>query len=726
MALGFFRNKQKLVIGIMVLLMIAFLVPSTLSMIGRGGGPEDYVVGTTRYGELRTDELRQTAMELQILRRRVPVHAAVGNRQYPPSVQLIGKAFLSLLQQGDRAALCYALLQKEARAGGMEATDAEIDGYLARFGFVDDEYQALIGQVRDQTGMGEDEIRQVIGNWLMVYKYFISSMPPTAPSLAEIRQRYQMELQQVKVRVWSVDANEYLPKVAMPSADEIETHWTRYRGARAESYPTKQSFGFGYLQPKRYIIKYLLIDAEPLARVVEVSDDAVRAYYEEHAAEYTEKVAGDQDDPNAPSERQLSLAEAWERVVRDVRPVLAAEMLEPLSVRVTALLEEYRSLPEEQRTAGPYQWVRERLIAPADALLSRPVTVNIANQPISRAVEALAEAANITDICYPWGEHGRLTLDPDVTVSLQAKDMALGEALRRVTAQIPDWPAMQWASCTEIDRVLFPLSGVDLFPLRTETVELTGEELFEHDVLGNAATAQRQGRPLIRALIELEQMRRGQKENEVVLKQGPEMLVFDRSNPFAPPQVTGKLFWRLENIRPARAPESRTPELTRRIIRDIKLKKAYRMALADANGIDTDRELEPFVKKHDLEANTTGMFSRVQAMGRGGQMVWAQVPLELPSAVMRRSFLDAAFGLIPPPEELSNRPITVLGIPGTQTVAVLKLMDFRYPPEDRFNQPAFRRFVAEGMSSQAREQIAGAWFNFANMVAPRVQWQRKQ
>jgi hypothetical protein len=724
MALGFFRNQQKLVIVIMVLLMIAFLIPSTLSMIGRGGGEQNPVIGSTRYGDLHHQDIRLAARELQILSRQLPVQNLAMVQQLPPDYQLAGRAFLTLMQQ-EQSALCYALLKQEAQVAEMDASEAEIDLFLGVFGKTDDAYRSFIGEIREQTGMGEDEIRQVVGNWLMVHKYFVASLPPTAPSLAEMRHQYEANNQQVKVKVYALSAEKFLPKVSMPSATEIQEHWKRYRSAPADVVQTPQSFGFGYLQPKQYIVDYLLLDARPLGRVVEVPDEAVRAYYNKNADRFTKVVERPSDDPNAGPDietRQLSLAEAWEQVVEEVRPKLAVDMLDPLSVRVGALLREYRALPEKQKTVGAYQWVRDRLTGSAEMLLSRKVTVSIQNESLARAVEILAEEADLTDICYPWGEHGRLTLDPDTVVSLEAKGMTLGEALRRITAQIPDWPRMQWAVCTEIDQVLFPVSGVDLFPIRAQREELSRRELIDHEILGSAATAARQGRSLIRALLEMERMRQRQQKDEVVFTQGPEMLVFEETGPMSPPRVIGKVFWTLENIRPAQAPQTRTREMTDQVVRDIRLKKAYRMALADANGIDSDEELNALVRKHKLDPSTTPLFSRSQATGRGRQMFWSQVELDLPAVVLKEAFLQAAFGLIPPPEEHDRRPLTVLPIPATQTVAVLKLVDFRYPGEQLFDVAQYRRIQAERISLRRKSGLAQAWFNFRAMVARRVQW----
>ena len=726
MALGFFRNQQKLVIVIMVLLMIAFLIPSTLSMIGQGRSSGNPVIGTTRHGDLHHQDLRQAALELQILTERVQIQG-LASPQNPPAWQLAGFAMGSLAQKDNRPKLCYALLLQEARAAGVKVSDAEVDLFLNDMRIRGEQYESFIGEMRDQTGMGEDDIRAVFAHWLMVHKHFVASLPPTAPSLTELRRQYQIMNEQVKVRVYSLSAEKYLPKVGVPSAQEIQTHWKRFRGAPPESYPTPQSFGFGYLQPKQYIIDYLFIDAEVLSRVVRVKDADIRAYYNENPDEFTKVVQVGSEDPNAQPElktRQLSLAEAWDQVVRKVRPTLARGMLDPLAVTVSGLLREYRSLPEAQKTTPAYDWVRSRMTASADALLERPVTVNIQGQTISRAIQTLADAANLAGICYPWGEHGRLTLDPDITVTLKANEMTLGEALRRVTAQIPDWPGMQWARCTQINDVLFPVSGVDLFPIRVKRVELPGEELRDHKILGQASTAPRQGRSLIQMLIEMERMRQKNAGEKVVLKQGPEMFVFEQAGPMGSPRVIGKVFWSLENIRPAQAPETRTPEMTNEIVRSIRLRKAYEMAMADANGIDSDEELTAFVRKHELDAGTTDLFSRSQAMGRAGMMFWMQLPLDLPAESFRQAFMDRAFGLIPPPTQSEKRPISVMGIPGTQTVAVLKLVDFRYPGEELF--PEWRRQNAPQMAFRRKLGLAQAWFNFEGMVVPRVQWKQTE
>ena len=51
----------------------------------------------------------------------------------------------------------------------------------------------------------------------------------------------------------------------------------------------------------------------------------------------------------------------------------------------------------------------------------------------------LAHVAGVAAICYPWGEHDRAEIAPDVTIVLQpapGKTMTLGQALDEITLQL--------------------------------------------------------------------------------------------------------------------------------------------------------------------------------------------------------------------------------------------------------------------------------------------------
>ncbi len=719
MALGFFRKRQKMVIIIMVLLMIAFLIPSSLRSCAGERNRGDVAMGTTSAGEISYNDRQQARFELEVLSR-PPLQLERYAYSRHPIARQVGMAFAMLSNERNTPDLAYAMLKHEAEKAGIGVSDGEVDYFLGFLGVKGESYANFISEMRQSASFSEEQTREIVANWLKVYKNYVATLPPLTPSEAELRQFHRNMEEQVKVQAVLFDANDYLNQVPPPTKEEIQAHFNKYRMAQEGVYTTFDSFGFGYMKPREFIVDFLFADADVLERVVKPDDNLIERYYRTNQDQFVRRTALPTTQPDDEPEYRvetLSLAEAWDQVAQAARPQAAEEALEPLAIRIRALLEEYRGM--EEKPADIYTWVRNKLTAPAAPLLNRKVTVKLQNEKIGRAVDILAASAKINGICFPWGEHGRLSLDPNVTVSLEGEGMELGEALTRLVAQIPDWPRMEWATCTEFEGILFPVSGVDLFPVQAERLTATAQELADHPVLGSAYASSTGGKPLLVVLGEMAR-NRARDDKDIVIEEGPEMVVIDvaasrRRNRAV---VDGKVFWKLVNVLPPQAPQATTPQLLEQVVKDVKIKQAYEMALADANAVNTPEAFQKSADRKGAEVEKTSLFSRVETQG---EEFWAGFPIELPSAALRSHFMSKAFSLVPPPGEPGRRPITVMQIPATKKVAVLRLADFRWASRDRLQNAEYRRMLVELIARRQQQAVTGAWFAF-QQVAARVQW----
>ncbi|MFP4053449.1 MAG: hypothetical protein ACLFV7_06250 [Phycisphaerae bacterium] len=281
MALGFFRKRQKMVIIIMVLLMIAFLIPTSLRSCAGDRDRGDLAIGTTSAGEISYNERQQARFELGLLSS-PPLQLARYAYSRHPIARQVGMAFAMLSDERNNPDLAYAMLKHEAEEAGIGVSDGEVDYFLGFLGVKGESYDNFIAEIRQGSGYSEDKTRQIVANWLKVYKNYVATLPPLTPSEAELRQFHRNMEEQVKIQAVLMDANDYLNQVAPPSKEEIQAHFNKYRMAQQGAYTTRDSFGFGYMKSREFIVDYLFADADMLERVVKPSDEQIERYYSEH------------------------------------------------------------------------------------------------------------------------------------------------------------------------------------------------------------------------------------------------------------------------------------------------------------------------------------------------------------------------------------------------------------------------------------------------------------
>ena len=315
MALGFFRKWQKSIIVIMVVLMMSFLVGGAGMKILCAPGSRDYPRGKTKYGSVsqgdasRADnDMRNLAMFLRLDRRSME--------------------FIQLRGNNEDAPVAYALLLQEARAAGREVGEAEVDAYLESIGLKvgQAEYRKLIGRVdRRKSGTTEPALRGALARWLMVLRSYQAYQVSSPPSEARLRKLFRDLNEKLTLRIVKVPADKYAADVLAPTGQQITQHFGNYRAARPDVYRRADSFGFGYAQPARVAVAYMLVNNDVIARVTRPGDRAVRDYFREHSGEFTKDVPvttqpstppGATTQPEVETRKvPMDIDEAWDQVV---------------------------------------------------------------------------------------------------------------------------------------------------------------------------------------------------------------------------------------------------------------------------------------------------------------------------------------------------------------------------------------------------------------------------
>jgi hypothetical protein len=745
MAFAFFRRRQKLVIIIMAVLMVVFLVSfqGLRSLTERPRG--ERAMGTSRWGDVLYRDVSAASSDLSMLMR-------MGLGRSP---QFLGRVptqleFEALMRNGwDQAALAYALLLREAdRADVVDVTDQDVEEFLQAIRLTGAQYERLLEDLKeehkDRTGLStfpdfEQVIRATARRWLTVVGHFGMAAPSPLPSQPQLRHAFRDLHERINLRVGVFRARDLLEEVDYePTGEEMLAQYNRYRTESAGRPETPEDYGFGYRRPPRVRISYLFIDRGAVERAARPSQEKVDDYYRDNPDEIVDKPAPSVRPATGPATASSPTTDTVECRLGDLEPAEAepiiVEKLMPNAVNdaINDLLGEGRTLLDAiaaDAETDPYLQVGRKMRRPAGDALSKRITVWIEGKPLRRAVQEIAEDAEIQAICYPWGTHGDVTIAPDVEITLPTErtyEATVGSLLNAITEKLlgpagtetqPAAWKLDWAHCRTMGNALFPVGGeLEMFPVSAGRTELlTFGDLLDHPILGNAYTAEQGGEGLWRRAFGAEAF--APPGQGTMDEGGTGTVMFVRG------ERPGRLLWRLTETVPAvEAREAETVEeipadLREEVRTDLKLKAAMRLArekaeqaVAAAEGGDLPQALE----EAGAEMIETGLFSR-----RMYDLQWRGIPqMRLGGVAVQKHLAEQAFALAP--EEVTgakdnsvSRP-KVLDLPPHNAVAVLQRIGYEPATESEFEVSRGR--ITLQLARRRYATAATEWFSSDNVV----------
>ena len=711
MAFAFFRRRQKMVIVIMVVLMVSFLIGfQGFEMVThwRRGVP---VVGTTRDGRITIEDRTRAETDLFIL----------------DSLQIRSYDYLYLRNNGEQAVQAYTLLLREADALGPDVTGADVEQFFAQAGISGSDYDALMSQFRARHGVIEAQVVQAVRGWIKVVKTLHACVISSPPSESELRLFYRDLFEKIDPRVARLKAEDFLVGVKEPADAEVRAQFEAFRDVRPGTYMDVDSFGFGYRQPARVRMQYVLLRKDVLERLARPGEKETARHWRQHQKEYV-KTAADTQPASAtapsgaattqPGEReiQMTFEEALPRIVAQLTAEAVETRMERLSRDVERRLAE-RALAGMSAEESYDKLKAEMALTAAEAMDKKLPVVQIVNQRLDRAMEMLAEQAGLAAICFPWGRHGDKALSPTVSVTVTGENITVGQVLQQIAAQVK-WPQMEWAMCADFEKVLFPVSGVDFFPISVRTTGPLDESAFLSDpVLGAAFTAPKGGKPLAQIAFAAKELVEGPDAHSLVSagQEGPPMHVRG--------DTPGRLLWRLLEAEPAHRPEKLTDEIAQQVGRDLKLQAAFKKAVQRAEELRKEAQsdgLKAAAEKAKLTTSLTGLLAR-----RDMQFNWSEIPeISLPVAEtaemterLRRNLIERVFSLAPAdvePPYAGRPPVAVIPAPPVREVLVVERADFRPAVASEFEKGG-RAFLAQYLTSFRMWQARANWFNWRNV-----------
>ncbi len=642
MAFAFFRRRQKTVIIVMVILMVSFLVGFQGFSMFFTKKPGRELVGTFGDGtKLRQQDVGVAYTDLRLLARgrvfdeMLDAVFRVNQENYRLIESNRGEGTLRV----DGPELAYTLLLHEAEGYG-PVTDVDIDSFLANLGITGETYQAIRAQLRSDN-IAESRFRGAVANLILLNRSFYSARAFTPPSEPEMQALFRDFNEQVAFEYVAIPAAQFLDSsvIIEPSEEEIEAHFAEYAGQAPGRFSQDNPYGFGYRMADQVSLAYLYVDAAPLQQAVVPSMEAMWTFYNENTDAFMTPAELDEEGNVVTEGTTLTFVEAYDPLLDACRPEATRQVVRRILRQAEQLVADYEDAPQTEY-GDAYTYALANMALPADGLLERAVTINIADQPLDEALAMLAELVGIQGISYPLVDADGETITMDTPVSLSG-EMTLADALAELADQL-DQPETVWVQCAGLagpNAILFANSPVSTFPVSVgQFHDLDRQALESNDLLGDANCRAETG-----STVSAEAF------SDMMFAEGA--LAQLHQEHFPQMQVgsgDGELIWRVTEARSSYTPE--LDDVRAQVIEDIKLGEAMREAQTYAQSLlpalGAGATLADVAAQDDLTPFTVDLLARRGRVPQLGWVFWNRVDgLALPGGYPTASFFDDVMAL---------------------------------------------------------------------------------
>lgn len=257
------KNNKQILAFVMVLLMVAFLLPSTF----QGCGGRGMHVGTINGKKLTEIELRNSYGEWEYVLNRVFIAPRAGDVQNMRPL-LSAFAIGSAAQEIDQNKAMYMLLKEEAQQMGASVSPATLDAILAQVMVRHDD-----GRILDYESIREKNegkiLRNAVANVLSVEAAFLRAAANVKVSAPQRQLELAAQSQTVTLGIVPFDASNYADKITPPTKEQLQEQFNKYADVQASENGTKENpFGFGYRFPDRLKVQYLLLPRSEIRKAV--------------------------------------------------------------------------------------------------------------------------------------------------------------------------------------------------------------------------------------------------------------------------------------------------------------------------------------------------------------------------------------------------------------------------------------------------------------------------
>ena len=372
------KNMTKLMAVFVILIMIAFIMPSVLNQLAkpRSSGPTKAMWYFNKDKEISFNDIRQASTDLAAMRslyidkflinQQDLRFALLGELIFPESVpaaafsdEMKRIAIQNQLrispsriddffeQSRGRAELFWIMLKEEAKNAGCAIppqTAGEILNQLIP-NITDNKINAAtaVRRAGQANQMTDDKVLAIFADILTVASYARILTDVEDVTEAQIARTVSGTGENITAEYVEFKSETFVDKVNEPNDREIALQFDKYKNYFPGIITEDNPCGFGYKQRPKVAVEYMIVKLEDVKKLVTPpTEEETEEFYQQNLKRFVEQVPTDINDPNSQTiERQRSYAEV-------AGPIKDALLNRKVSSKAAKILNEVVDLAEAE------------------------------------------------------------------------------------------------------------------------------------------------------------------------------------------------------------------------------------------------------------------------------------------------------------------------------------------------------------------------------------------
>jgi len=389
----FRKNMSKLMSVFVILIMIAFIMPSVLNQLAkpRMKGPEKAMWYFNKDKKISFNDIAAASKELIAMRSLYADKFLImqpdlrfrllGHLLFPEAVtgallndEIKSTALQSQLcispqriddffrQATGRPELFWIILKAEAKNAGCSVSPEHAGNILNILipKITDNriDAQTAVKNTAQANGMTDDTVLASFADILSIISYARTVTDTEDVTEAQTAVLAEKEKETTSAEFVEFNNDTFIDKTSKPSEAETDAQFDKYKSYYPNIITEENPYGFGYKQEPRVAIEYMIVKFEDVKKLITApTEEEAEEFYQQNLKRFTEKVPEDANDPNSKiTEKQKSYAE----VAGNIKNALLARKA---GAKATKLLEDaieeaqagFESLNSETATVQQYQ-----------------------------------------------------------------------------------------------------------------------------------------------------------------------------------------------------------------------------------------------------------------------------------------------------------------------------------------------------------------------------------
>ncbi|HBG28380.1 MAG: hypothetical protein A2Y10_11220 [Planctomycetes bacterium GWF2_41_51] len=349
------KNMGKLMAIFVIVIMIAFIMPSLLDQLSRPSmrGPNAAMWTYNGDKEITLEDIQQASAELKILSSLMADRLLLAQQDirsillsqllFPESeraamisdelknIVMQNRLLISPLkideffrQSRGRSELFYLLLKNEAANAGVvvapKTAGDVLNSVIPQLTNKQADAATLVNGIAAANGMSGDQVLKVFANLMSIMTYSRVVTETENVTESQLKNIYARATQSMDVNFVQFSSEEFTDKVAQPSSAQLTGQFEQFKNILPGTITEENPVGFGYKLPSRVAIDYMIIKLDDLKKNIPApTNEEIEDYYRQNLERppITTEVPKDPNDPNSEMvKKQKSFAEVAETIKR--------------------------------------------------------------------------------------------------------------------------------------------------------------------------------------------------------------------------------------------------------------------------------------------------------------------------------------------------------------------------------------------------------------------------